>query len=344
MTEFRTNPIAMGLLSMSKICLVSCVSQKARKPAKARDLYVSPLFKKAREVASKEYDKWYVLSAEYGLVDPDTVIKPYDKTLLNMDRDQWHRWAEKVFRELARCTSPDDEITFFAGVRYRENLALLLAGRGNSIKVPMEGLGIGKQLGWLTRRAQYPEVKADLGLFYVLLKKLERSLGGKRVLSQCTGRMDWPERGVYFFFEDGEFRTELPTESRVVRVGTHMVSRGSKAMFWRRLHAHRGTEDGRGNHRGSIFRLHVGKALTNRSAGKICVPTWGQGQNAPASTRKKERELEEKVSEYLGKMPFLWLNVPDSAGPDSDRAYIERNSIGLLSNGCDPLDAKMSHP
>jgi len=323
---------------MARICLVSCVRSKAGKPSKARDLYISPLFKKAREVASREFDRWYVLSAKYGLVDPDAVIKPYDRTLLDMRREERLKWAEGVFHKLTRCTLPNDEITFFAGTKYRENLTRLLAQRGNRISVPMKGLRIGKQLSWLTHRARRVEVKADLDRFYGLLNRLERSLGGKRVLSQCTGKMKWPERGVYFFFEEGEFRSEPADEPRIVRVGTHMVSRGSKATFWRRLRAHRGTKDGRGNHRGSIFRLHIGKALMSRSEGDIRVPAWGQGQNASAATRAKEKELEKKVSEYLGRMPFLWLNVPDRAGPDSDRAYIERNSIGLLSNCCDPLD------
>lgn len=324
---------------MTRICLVSCVSLKATEPRKARDLYISPLFKKARGVANKEYDRWYILSAKYGLVDPDTVIRPYDKTILNMNREQRHQWAEDIFRELSHSTSPDDEITFFAGAKYREDLAPLLTERGNHIRVPMEGLGIGRQLRWLTHRAQHGDVNTDLEEFYDLLKKLEQSLEDKRILSECTGKMDWPERGVYFFFEEGEFRRGHPDEPRVVRVGTHMVSQGSKATFWHRLRTHRGTQDGRGNHRGSIFRLHIGKALMNRSNGGINVPTWGQGQNAPIRTQQKEKELEKRVSEYLGKMPFLWLTVPGRAGPDSDRAYIERNAIGLLSNCSDPLDA-----
>ena len=31
-------------------------------------------------------------------------------------------------------------------------------------------------------------------------------------------------------------------------------------------------------------------------------------------------------------MPFLWLAVDDAPGPDSQRGYVERNSIALLSN------------
>lgn len=34
----------------------------------------------------------------------------------------------------------------------------------------------------------------------------------------------------------------------------------------------------------------------------------------------------------IGAMPFLWLEVPDEPGPESLRAYFERNAIALLSN------------
>ena len=42
-----------------------------------------------------------------------------------------------------------------------------------------------------------------LDRFYRALDTLEVALGGKRVLGQCTGRMNWAKRGVYFFFEQG---------------------------------------------------------------------------------------------------------------------------------------------
>jgi hypothetical protein len=36
--------------------------------------------------------------------------------------------------------------------------------------------------------------------FYDILDQLEAELGGKRRLSECSGRMVWPARGAYFFF------------------------------------------------------------------------------------------------------------------------------------------------
>jgi len=41
--------------------------------------------------------------------------------------------------------------------------------------------------------------------------------------------------------------------------------------------------------------------------------------------------LEQQVSEHVGDMSILWVNVDDEPGPDSERAFIERSVIALLA-------------
>jgi hypothetical protein len=151
-------------------------------------------------------------------------------------------------------------------------------------------------------------------------------------LSDCNGRMHWPERGVYFFFEAGETQSETGNGPRVVRVGTHALISSSTTTLWNRLSQHRGTSAGTGgNHRGSIFRLLIGDAMTRHFPERFC-PTWGRGSSATREVREGERDLETQVSAYIGAMPFLWLAALDGAGPLSLRGFIERNAIALLSN------------
>jgi len=45
-----------------------------------------------------------------------------------------------------------------------------------------------------------------------------------------------------------------------------------------------------------------------------------------------EYQIEKKVSQHIRAMPLLWLKVDDPPGVQSQRAYIERNSIALVSN------------
>ncbi len=174
--------------------------------------------------------------------------------------------------------------------------------------------------------------QGDLDLFYKSLAQLRNRHGGLRHLRDCTGKTGWPKRGLYFFFENGEFR-EDGTTPRVVRVGTHAVSTGSRTTLWDRLHTHRGHSDGRGNHRGSIFRKRVGEALLHSGAYPDDVRgSWGQGSSAPKAVRVSERHLETEVSRYIGDMPLLWLEVDDEASKSSKRGYLERHTISLLSN------------
>ncbi len=171
--------------------------------------------------------------------------------------------------------------------------------------------------------------------FYQLLTKVEKKVGGKRVLQNCNGYMNWPKKGVYFFFEPDEYREDGKTP-RITRIGTHALKSGAKTTLWKRLGQHRGTVSGSlprgGNHRGSIFRFHVGSAILMREELSNKYPSWGVGSSAPRVTRVIEYPIEREVSAYIGSMPFLWVPIDDPAGPDSLRGYIERNSIALLSN------------
>ena len=187
---------------------------------------------------------------------------------------------------------------------------------------------------------------SDLQRFYALLERLQGRLHGTHLLAQCRSNMAWPVRGVYFFFEPGECRSD--GRPRVVRVGTHALKAGSKSTLWQRLSQHRGTASGGGNHRGSIFRVLVGEALKRQGQYQSAI-SWDIGSDASKAAAQLgiprqdvvlcEYPLEVAVSNHIRSMPFLWIGIDDDPGPDSDRGVIERNSIALLSNyGKDAID------
>jgi hypothetical protein len=187
----------------------------------------------------------------------------------------------------------------------------------------------------------------DLRRLYDILEELRARVGDRR-LRDCDGRMGWPARGIYFFFEQGERRSASGSGPRVVRVGTHAISGVSKTTLWNRLSAHRGPRAGGGNHRGSIFRLLVGEALANRDGPRLA--SWGIASAAGEAARRtgvpveilrdEELPLERAVTQFIANMPFVWVAVDDPAGPDSLRGFVERNTIALLSNWAKPrIDA-----
>lgn len=179
---------------------------------------------------------------------------------------------------------------------------------------------------------------AHVDHFYELLTALEEQVGGTRQLATSAAGSGWPPQGVYFFFEPGELRRNGVT-SRVVRVGTHALTKSSTTTLWQRLSQHRGHiqggNPGGGNHRGSIFRHHVGTALLNTGDWPASLHESWRQQHIDHSARLGEAILERSVSSYIGAMPLLWLEVPDRL----DRGVVETGVIALLSNrngGGDP--------
>lgn len=137
-----------------RIALVSCVKKKASTPKPARDLYTSDWFRKASAYAMRKADQWYILSAKYGLLAPDTVIAPYDETLNTMRAADRRVWAARVVRDLKKVLVPGDHVVMLAGQRYRADLMDPIQQIGCTAEVPMQGLGIGKQLGWLKQQLE----------------------------------------------------------------------------------------------------------------------------------------------------------------------------------------------
>ena len=124
-----------------KIALIACCKSKLDHSCRAEDLYVGALFKKQLAFSrDQNFDRIFILSALHGLLKLDEVIQSYEKTLTKMPVAERKKWAAAV-----EFVLPDNaEITYFAGVRYREFLPC-----GD---VPCEGLGIGRQLKWFKDR------------------------------------------------------------------------------------------------------------------------------------------------------------------------------------------------
>src|SRR4051794_27988684 len=95
----------------------------------------------------------------------------------------------------------------------------------------------------------------DIRKFYDLMDILRERLGGDLTLGQCHGRMKWPKRGVYVFFDKSQNRSDSGKGPRAIRIGTHALTEGSGSELWGRLSQHAGrVKTSSGNHRGSIFR------------------------------------------------------------------------------------------
>ena len=86
-----------------RVGLVGCVKSKRSWAAPARELYRSPLFRGRLAWVERSCDRWFVLSAKHGLVEPDQVLDPYDLTLADLSRASRRTWSSQVVRALEQA-------------------------------------------------------------------------------------------------------------------------------------------------------------------------------------------------------------------------------------------------
>ena len=131
-----------------KIVFIACSAKKLGKPAKAKNLYISPLFQLSWRYANRlKPDKVYILSAKHGLIKPDVIIRPYNVALNTMTTSLRKNWAGKVNKQMEqeRINFVQDQVVFLAGKNYYQYLAPLFA----KVQLPLSRLGIGRQLKYL---------------------------------------------------------------------------------------------------------------------------------------------------------------------------------------------------
>jgi uncharacterized HhH-GPD family protein len=96
-------------------------------------------------------DRWFVLSAKYGLLDPETVIDTYDVTLTKASEQAKREWSEGVLSalevELGELRGLEFEC--HAGAAYLDHGVVAgLRARGASVERPTDGLPLGRQLSF----------------------------------------------------------------------------------------------------------------------------------------------------------------------------------------------------
>ncbi|MGH3302352.1 MAG: DUF6884 domain-containing protein [Streptosporangiaceae bacterium] len=151
-----TPELGQKSLTTGEVVLVGCVKTKGHEASRARDLYLSPLFERRRRYAESSGQPWYILSAEHGLLDPDSIIEPYDVYLADQSSDYRQAWGEWVAAKLTRVRGPIDGlvIEIHAGMAYVDAIEEPLRRRGAVLLTPLAGLRRGEQLAWYDGRGE----------------------------------------------------------------------------------------------------------------------------------------------------------------------------------------------
>jgi cytoplasmic iron level regulating protein YaaA (DUF328/UPF0246 family) len=136
-----------------RIVLLSCVSKKKEFETTAANLYDSTLFNYAFQYAKTfNPDKIYIISALYGLLETDEIVKPYNKTLNEMNKRDRIEWSNVVLEQMRdkELDLKNDHFVILAGNNYRKYLLQHMV----HYELPLEGKRIGEQLSFLKRSVQ----------------------------------------------------------------------------------------------------------------------------------------------------------------------------------------------
>ena len=141
---------------MTEIGLVSCTKKKCEESSSPAELYMeSPYFRKMREFCEENHDRWYILSAKHGLLEPyGEPIESYNNTLRDSTVKEKQEWAKSVFEQLQAIDSLEKDTTLIihAGKDYYGELLPLLERTDTEVRVPTESLGLGKKMAWYNDR------------------------------------------------------------------------------------------------------------------------------------------------------------------------------------------------
>lgn len=128
---------------------LSCVKSKRDYECATKDMYISDLFKKSYRYAETLGGNIYILSAKYGLLEPNDVIAPYNQTLVTANIATRKRWAYMVCKQMERKgIDYSEQAIFLCGKHYRE----FVMRKFKNATAPLSCMGIGEQLKFYKER------------------------------------------------------------------------------------------------------------------------------------------------------------------------------------------------
>ena len=309
-----------------KIAIISCSARKLNFACSAKEMYSpSSTFSLSLEYAKKFADQIFILSAKYGLIDPNMEIVPYNLNLAALSKQERINWAERVIEELQKVSDiENDHFTLLAGKNYYQ----LLIQKINNYSLPLEHDSLGNRPGALRRLIEEFDAAEAKTSFQdenesssmKLSKELHSLFAGARRF-HASEINDIPfEDGIYLVFEKGEKYLGF---DRIVRIGTHTSTGRLKQRL--KDHFHVGNKDG------SIFRKNIGKALLARRNDSY-LESWtldtSSEENRKFVDRQIQSRIEEEVTTYLqANLSFTVFSVKSK----DERLRLEEAIISTLN-------------
>jgi hypothetical protein len=140
------------VLNLRLLVIVPCGQAKIWKkepnhgPAKAKDAYVGAPFKVNKAFAERFADKWIILSAKHGLIDPEFIIpKDYNVTFTDLSTDPIS--VDDLLKQLKQKKLDICDLVIALGGEDYSSILKKVFMKASKVRAPTEGLPIGKAMG-----------------------------------------------------------------------------------------------------------------------------------------------------------------------------------------------------
>lgn len=131
------------------VAIIPCTNQKSDIAGPAREVWQGTHFQLTLAHAEVFYDKVYVMSYKYGMIEPDFAIEPYDLNIKYANAKQKLEWWWKVREDIAKIAKEDgpDLIAVYTGNFERDRLVREFARNGiRNVIIPWEEKTIGQRM------------------------------------------------------------------------------------------------------------------------------------------------------------------------------------------------------
>ncbi len=124
---------------MQTVVLISCGKTKKNLQCKAENMYISNRFQLAKEYSTRISSNWFIISAKYGLLEPEREIKPYDVWLGNFSNVEKQAWCDKVKKSL-HGFSRKTKFVILLNDLYAQVLIQLILETGHEFSWPIRNM------------------------------------------------------------------------------------------------------------------------------------------------------------------------------------------------------------
>jgi len=151
---------------MRTIALISCSKKKLKtnKRVSAENLYSpSTLFSTSLKYARmRNVDQIAILSAKHHLLGLDTWIKPYNKTLKEMGKEEIEAWYSVTGDALYYYLIGNkiEKVILLAGKKYYKGLIPYIKKTGCKILLPLKGMPIGERVAFMKEEIKQENIRS----------------------------------------------------------------------------------------------------------------------------------------------------------------------------------------